>query len=303
MSAGSPPLVSAIIPARDAARFVADAIDSVLAQTYAPVECIVVDDGSTDDTVAIARDRGDQVVVISQPHRGVSAARNRGAEAASGSLLAFLDADDVWLPERVERMVEALATETRPDAVLCATRVVDSELRPGPELRQEATLDLRSILLCEASLVSASSNLLIRKPSFEALGGFDERLSTAADWALLLRLVDDGRLGYLDEPLTLYRRHEANMSRSVELMEHDMRLVYDELFADPARKEQLGSIRRRAYARLHRVLAGSYYAASEWLPFLRNAALSIANHPAELGYFLALPVRRRRRRAAASPTP
>src|SRR3954452_15003770 len=102
------PLVSAIIPAHNAERFLAAAIDSVLAQTYQPIECIVVDDGSTDGTPAVARSYGDRIRLIPQEQRGVSAARNRGAAEARGELLAFLDADDRWLPERVERQAREL---------------------------------------------------------------------------------------------------------------------------------------------------------------------------------------------------
>src|SRR5690242_17155890 len=101
-------LVSAIIPAHNCERFLADAIDSALGQTYAEVECVVVDDGSTDGTADVASAYGNRVRLIRQEQRGVSAARNRGAAEAKGNLLAFLDADDRWLPERVERQLQAL---------------------------------------------------------------------------------------------------------------------------------------------------------------------------------------------------
>jgi hypothetical protein len=84
------------------------------------------------------------------------------------------------------------------------------------------------------------------------------------------------------------------MSRAIEPMEHDMRLVYDELLGGRSGRPDLRPIRRRAYARLHRVLAGSYFAAAGWSGFVRNALLSVAHHPAEVGYFLALPFRRAR---------
>jgi glycosyltransferase involved in cell wall biosynthesis len=292
VTAAEQPVVSAIIPAHNAERFIAEAVGSILSQTYEKLECIVVDDGSSDATASVAAASGSDVRVISQPNRGVSAARNHGADAAEGSLLAFLDADDVWLPERVDRMLKALDAEPGWDAVLSAAQVVDAELRPLSIQRQDSPLDLRSIVLCEASLVSTGSNMLIRKPAFEALGGFDMRLSTAADWALLLTLVEAGHCGYLDDPLTLYRRHDMSMSRSIDLMEHDMLLVYDELFSRAVEVPELQGIRRQAYGRLHRMIAGSYWVHSDLRGFVRNAVASVRHHPPELGHFLRFPLRR-----------
>src|SRR5437868_98518 len=95
------PLVSAILPVYNGSAFIRDAIESVLAQTHQPIECIVVDDGSTDDTADVARTYEPRVRVIQQPNQRVARARNHGASVAAGELLAFLDADDVWCPERV----------------------------------------------------------------------------------------------------------------------------------------------------------------------------------------------------------
>jgi glycosyltransferase involved in cell wall biosynthesis len=275
---------------------VAEAVQSVLDQTYPAVECIVVDDGSEDATASIAAGCGEAVRIVSQPNFGVSAARNQGAETASGRLLSFLDADDVWLPERVERLVQALRAEAGAEAVLSAIQVADESLKRGSVLRVDVPFDLRSIVLFEATVISTSSSLLMHREAFEAVGGFDVRLSTAADWALLVRLVERGSLAYLDQPLTLYRRHDLNMSRSIALMEHDMLLAYDELFDRAGRRPELRGARAPAYARLHRMLAGSYWQASDFRGFARNAAASLRRRPAELGYFASLPIRRLRRR-------
>ncbi|MHC5139531.1 MAG: glycosyltransferase family 2 protein, partial [Planctomycetota bacterium] len=100
--------ISAVIPAYNAAKYIARSIDSVLAQTHPVDEIVIVDDGSTDNTAAIIKDYGDKVRYIHQPNAGVSAARNTGIEAATGNWIAFLDADDEWLPEKIKRQVENL---------------------------------------------------------------------------------------------------------------------------------------------------------------------------------------------------
>ncbi len=243
-----------VIPAYNAERFIADAVQSVLDQTYPRVECVVIDDGSTDGTAAMVEGFGESVSYERQPNQGVSAARNRGAELAAGELLAFLDADDVWLPDRVRIMVALLDTRAR-TAALCATTVVDSDLNQIGSLRVDPTPSVESMLLQDGGLVSSSSNLLISRKRFEAVGGFDLDLSVSADWELLLRLVGGGGVVHTDEALVLYRRHQGNMSRDIAGMARDMTHAYESAFR---RLVLPRAFRRRAYARLHWMLAGSY---------------------------------------------
>jgi glycosyltransferase involved in cell wall biosynthesis len=297
------PLVSAVIPAYDAAAYVGQAIESVLSQTYAPIECLVVDDGSTDGTAEVAAGFGERVKVLSQENRGVAVARNRGAREAKGALLAFLDADDRWLPDRVERQVGVLADRPEMEAVVCATRVVDRTLLPLGLIRQARGLSPRDLLLCRAEVVSVSSNLLIKRASYQELGGFDERLSTSADWALLYRLVERQRLEALPEALVEYRRHEANMSASIERFERDMLMAFEAVFADPETSTDVWPLRRRAFANLHRMIAGSYFVEGRVGPFARHAARSIVSHPSTLPYFFAMPFRRLRRALAGERQP
>ena len=289
------PSVSAIIPAHNAELFLRDALDSVLAQTFPVAECLVVDDGSSDATPAIAQRYGDPVRLIQQENRGVSAARNRGAAESRGDLIAFLDADDRWLAERIERGVRALEEQPDAEAVVCATSVVDGELRPLGVIRQDPDLSSRDMLLCRASVVSTSSNLLIRRTTFAELGGFDEALSTSADWALTFHLVERGRLLALPDPLVEYRRHGANMSHSVERFERDMLTAFGTVLDDPAAEPSLRRLRRRAYANLHRMIAGSYFVDGQLSAFARHAALSVRAHPSTAPYFLGMPLRRLRR--------
>jgi glycosyltransferase involved in cell wall biosynthesis len=290
-------VVSAIIPAHNADRYLADAIDSALAQTYPGIECIVVDDGSTDRTSIIASAYGERIRVIRQEQHGVSAARNRGAAEARGGLLAFLDADDRWLPERIERQVRELNTGDGTEAAVCATRVVDASLNTLGVIRQNPRVTVRDLLLCRANLVSVSSNLLVTRRAFDEIGGFDERLSTSADWKFMYQLVTRGRLAVLPDSLVEYRLHDTNMSSNVERFGSDMFRAFGQIF-DPARRQPgVASLERRAYANLHRMLAGSYFVDGSIGPFLRHAWSAVCTHPSVLTYFLALPARRLRRTA------
>src|SRR5262245_55236073 len=121
-------LVSVIIPTYNSARFLPDAIGSVLAQTFCDFEVIVIDDGSTDDTETVVARYGAAVRCIHQPNSGVAVARNRGIEEARGRYVAFLDADDTWFPHKLERQVSALDNHAQHRACYTAFTVVDSSL-------------------------------------------------------------------------------------------------------------------------------------------------------------------------------
>ena len=289
------PLVSAILPVFNGAEFIADAIESVLNQTYQPIECIVVDDGSTDETADVVRRYAPDVRLLQQTNQRVARARNNGAAQAAGRLLAFLDADDTWAPERVERQWEVLANRPELGAVVCATQVVDGFGNPTRVIEQSPDLSVEDLLLWRSGAVSSSSNLLIRRETFDEVGGFDERLTASEDWMMTLRLLSRGALTAIPDPLVRYRVHGANWSLSVEAIEGGMMGAFAQVFDDPAADPRHRALRRRAYANLHRMLAGSYFSKRQWRPFLRQFALSVRSHPSALPYFLALPVRHLRR--------
>lgn len=256
-------MISAVIPARNAAATLARAVASVHAQTYAQVECIVVDDGSTDDTATLAERLGARV--ISQPCAGGAAARNRGAREARGELLAFLDADDEWLPERLMRMTAALAGA---DACICANSVVGEDppmgrlvqMRPWP-------VTVEQLLAWEGTVVSPASNLLIRRDAF---AGFDEELSQAEDWPLLVQLVASGRLTYVDEPLVVYHWHAGNLTRNLDGLAASLRCSYDRL---------PGGRTRTARAGRHRFLAAAHFRIGDRRRALGHGVLAAALNP------------------------
>jgi glycosyltransferase involved in cell wall biosynthesis len=274
--------VSAVIPVHNGEDYVADAVRSVLSQTAAALECIVVDDGSTDGTRSALEAFVPDVTVIHQAQSGVSRARNRGADAARGELVAFLDHDDEWLPAKLERQLAALGPDDT--MVVCALQVVDADGAPG-EIKRLGPTDrlVEGMLLFDGTpTLSCSSSGLVRRDAFLAIGGFDTSLSMSADWDLLLRVLLEGRLAYVDEPLVRYRVHASNMSRHVDLMEADMRHAFAKAFSSPALDESLRARRGQAYARLYRMLAGSYRDAGERRRALGAGLKALRHDPALL---------------------
>lgn len=213
MNAGpsTPPVLSVIIPAHNAARFLTQALDSVAAQTCAGLEVIVIDDGSTDDTAAIAKHRN--ATLIQLPKSGVSAARNVGVHAARAPLIAFLDADDLWWPDKIQTQIAALVAMPTAKMVITGYRMVDADgqdLGPGAE-PPPVTL----AQLMERNVVHTSTAVM-RRDTFLALGGFDPALDACEDYDLWLRIaaLSDHAILPIPAPLAAYRRHDGQTTRN-----------------------------------------------------------------------------------------
>ena len=208
------PRVSVIIPTYNRAALVQEAVASVLAQTYRDFELLVVDDASTDGTSTALAVFNGKIQVLSRPVRGgVSAARNTGINAAQGEWLAFLDSDDLWLPEKLARQLDFMAAQ--PHLFLSQTEEI--WVRRGVKVNPPVThkkeggrILLRSLERC---LVSPSAVILHRR-LFSDHGGFDEDLPAAEDYDLWLRLSWRYDVGLLPEPLIIKRGgHADQLSR------------------------------------------------------------------------------------------
>jgi glycosyltransferase involved in cell wall biosynthesis len=194
------PLVSVIIPAFNAAAFIEEAIRSVLGQSYTRQEIIVVDDGSSDGTAETVRGLGISIKLIRTYHLGVGQARNTAIAAADGEVFAFLDADDIWLPEKLVRQMTRLAERPELDMVFAG-------VRQFADPRSRAKVDPRFEVLAGR----AASTLVIRRASYDRTGGFDVALQASEffDWVLVAEeagLVSET----LPEVLVLRRLHEGN---------------------------------------------------------------------------------------------
>lgn len=201
------PLISCVIPVFNGERFVAEALESVFAQTYRPIEVVVVDDGSTDSTAEMLGSFGGRITVICQPHAGAPVARNRGIEAAAGELVAFQDADDLWLPEKLKLQAERLVA--RPEAGLCTCLV---ENFWEPELAEEAER-LHDTLHARPRLASWPG-VLARRDVLDHVGALDTgvHFNDAREWLHRAKAMDVV-VEHVDRVLVHRRIHLDNMSR------------------------------------------------------------------------------------------
>jgi len=282
---------SVVIPTFNYGRYIAEAIGSALGQTLRPAEVIVVDDGSTDETAAVVARFGEKVRYIRQENAGVSAARNRGVAESTGELISFLDADDIWEPEKLEKQLAIFAADKRIGLVHCGMREFESNtgetLRVHLDGMEGDVAD--ELLLWENPAVNApGSSVLVSREAFDAAGGFDPRQKCGEDWDFCYRVARRYRVGFVPEPLVNYRSHSTSAHRNVKEMERGMTLFYEKAFAADAIGRNL---RRRALGNFNRVLAGSYFRAGQYGDFLRMAAKSIWYRPAGIGYFAAFPLR------------
>lgn len=209
------PRVSVVIPAYNAERFIGDALDSVMAQTFRDVEVIVVDDGSTDGTGEIVRSYGEPVRLVDQANAGPSAARNRGVREAKSELVAFLDADDRWLPEKLALQVPLLDGNAGTDLVHCRVQLIDASGQPMPTPRLPAPSGRIFHDLLERNVLGTSA-VVVRKARVEQVGGFPEDMKWAEDWLLWLRLAQHCQVGCVEEVLVQHREHGASLATEGE---------------------------------------------------------------------------------------
>jgi glycosyltransferase involved in cell wall biosynthesis len=211
------PLVSVIIPTYNRGWIIQEAIDSVLDQDFNDYELIVVDDGSQDDTLEILENYGNAIAIVHQPNRGVSAARNRGIRVAAGRLIAFLDSDDRWLPQKLSIQVKFFAEN--PDALIHQTQEIwiRNGRRVNPKKRHHKFSGMifeRSLALC---LVSPSA-VMIEKRLFDIVGVFDEQLPACEDYDLWLRISCRYPVHLTDSPLVIKRGgHADQLSKAAGL--------------------------------------------------------------------------------------
>ena len=278
--------VSVVIPTYNYGHFIGEAIESVLGQTVVPAEVVVVDDGSTDGTAEAVREFGERVRYVRQENAGVCAARNRGVAETTGEFIAFLDADDIWEPRKLEKQLGKFAEDAAVGLVHCGMREFDSETGETLGVTTDGAEGgevWRTLLLWEAPAINGPGAVMVRRTAFEEAGRFDTAMKVGEDWDLCYRVARRWKVGFVPEALLNYRSHAAGAHRNVREMERGMGRFYEKAFAegDPA----VTALRRRAMGNYHKVLAGSYYQAGDLGAFARHSLLSVWNRPGNVGYF------------------
>jgi glycosyltransferase involved in cell wall biosynthesis len=285
------PLVSIVITCFNYGRFLAEAIESALAQTYQPIEVVVVDDGSTDDSAAVAHRY--PVTLVQQPNQGLSAASNAGIRGSRGEFVMRLDADDRLLPAYVEKTARLLIEQ--PDVHFVYTQVRYFGARSGTYPVE----DFDPGSLTERNYVHASA--LMRRASFEAIGGYsrDMRGLRCEDWDLWLSFAERGWRGRLvHQQLLEYRQHAGGSMVQIELrtlaglrreiaIAHCLRRHHPRLFAPGALLARLARLparlrRREVSARFAVMLVGFYgVVLADWLSMLtaRRSAVATISQP------------------------
>lgn len=289
-------LVSVVVPAYNAERTIGATLESALHQTHRETEIIVVDDGSTDGTAGVVAAFGERIRYLRQPNAGAAAARNTGIAAARGEFVALLDADDLWLPQKLEQQLAYFDAHPEVGAVQCGARFVDNALRTL-EIRPCVTGgDALWDVVHFRNLPAFLSALVVRRSCLDRNGAFDTSLAILEEWDMAIKTARYCGLASIAEPLVLYRVHAGNRSRDVDLHVAPGLRVLDRLFADPNLPSRLRDARPQIYGTFYRMLAGGYFRARRPMPFLSWAVRALVSDPAQIIYMSALPVRVVRRR-------
>jgi glycosyltransferase involved in cell wall biosynthesis len=233
-SSSRPPLISVVIPARNAEATLDATLWSVRRQTYARWEVVVVDDGSTDATVDVVTRHhieDARIRCVKGKARGVSAARNLGAALSNGALVAFLDADDLWLPAKLAAHEWFMVAQPQVGMSFDRIRFVDAQVKPTPVASTKRVSGLSSADLLHENPACTASTLVMRREVFNQLGGFDESLAHAEDLELMIRMctTTSWRLEGLETVYTHYRANAQGASADLQRMQEGWERVIDKV--------------------------------------------------------------------------
>lgn len=254
-------LVSVIIPSYNSAQYLPEAIESVLTQTYRPLQVIVVDDGSTDDTARAVEPYRDRIRFIQKSNGGPASARNFGLKAVKGDWIAFLDADDVWLPQKLEKQMRVIEEHPEVGMVACGEYEVNEYGTRDAEHIYTNYKDKRRFLeaLCSGNVIGGGSTALVRRSCLEHLGGFDEDLFGTEDWDMWLRIAFLYEVRFVEEPLMEARRRNGSVSAPV----HAERMLFNELKV--LKKSFAGLFPRTGFLKKRQCYSHRYLAAARTL--------------------------------------
>lgn len=277
------PAVSIVVPARDAARTLAETLDSVRDQTFTDFEVVLIDDGSTDRTLAVLSEVGDaRFHGYRYPHGGLAAARNRGLSRALGEFVTFLDADDIWTPDKLEAQVGLLRADPAAGAAYSWTAFLDED---GSYLfakeRCYADGDVGAALR-RGFFIASGSNVMFRRECVDRLSPFDPAFDPCSDWEYMIRFADRWPVRVIPRCQVLYRISTTSMTSRVEAVERASRKLWGSMYPEgaprgPARDCLAGMLQYECFLILCRAPERSCRR-----PAGRKLWRSIATHPPAL---------------------
>jgi glycosyltransferase involved in cell wall biosynthesis len=225
------PKVSVVIPAYNAMTYLPKTLDSVLQQTCTDFEVLIVNDGSTDEIAAwFTTVTDDRVRLISQANQGLPGARNTGIREAQGGYIAFLDADDLWEPTKLEKQVQCLDAKPAVGLVYAWTLLID---RHGNSTGTVTAAQVEGNVwekLLLGDVVGSGSNAMVRSSCFDRVGLFDPELTSIEDCDMWVRIAAEYQFAVIKEVLVRYRQHPSGMSRNYDRMAQNSRLKIDKNF-------------------------------------------------------------------------
>ncbi|HEY9644835.1 MAG TPA: glycosyltransferase [Chroococcidiopsis sp.] len=248
------PLVSVVIPVYNGENTIRETIQSVLGQTFSDFELLIINDGSTDSTLEILSAIADpRLQVHSYPNAGLAASRNRGIAIATGELISFIDADDLWTADKLEAQVNALAQHPNSAIAYSWTNCIDDN---GKFLRQGSHVSANGHVYAQLltnNFVDSGSNVLVRRAAFDKTGGFDPTLKAAEDWDMWFRLAAHYEFVAVPKPQVLYRVSTRSMSTNVIRQETESLKVLQRAFAHSP--EPMHHLAKLSFGILYRYLA------------------------------------------------
>ena len=250
------PTISVIIPAYNAERTILETIASVQQQTFSDLELIVVDDGSTDRTLELLHSVTDErLKIFSYQNAGVSVARNRGISHATGEFIGFLDADDLWTPDKLETQLTALQQHPEAGVAYSWTYFMNEKGASYIEKSKAFEGNVYAELLV-TNFLHNGSNPLIRSQAIESVGGFDPALAFGEEWDFYLRLAARWAFVLVPKPQILYRQSSVSASSKVEEMEQQTLIMLEKAFQ--AAPPELQYLKNQSFAWIYKYIAQQY---------------------------------------------
>jgi glycosyltransferase involved in cell wall biosynthesis len=288
--------VSIILPTYNCANYVGAAVESVLKQTYKNYELIIINDGSTDNTdeiVAQYISDNSSIHYIKQENKGHAGARNTGMTAATGTFIAFIDSDDIWLPEKLEEQVRACEKDTEIGLVHCNVYGFGEN-----QNMQERNFWLTNEMIDEYSgyifnnlysrkIIITTTTVLIRKQCVDDVGPFDENLTRygSEDRELFLRILWKYKAKYVNKPLAMYRNRRDSEGQNYEKMIKGQEYVYEKI------TKQYGlphSAKKTVMSKIYQEWAREFYAKGRFAEGFTNQFKAVKENPVDIDAYLAL---------------